>query len=75
MIEEKKKFALQEIEKHLRRNGTSLANFTSMPQLPPTDDTDSNVLILDERSYDRQALVETLDRDVQKMTDEQGKFF
>ncbi|XP_013616958.1 PREDICTED: uncharacterized protein LOC106323364 [Brassica oleracea var. oleracea] len=73
--EEKKKFALQEIEKHLRRNGTSLANFTSMPQLPPTDDTDSNVLILDERSYDRQALVETLDRDVQKMTDEQGNFF
>ena len=46
-----------------------------MPQLPPTDDTDSNVLILDERSYDRQALVETLDRDVQKMTDEQGNFF
>ena len=73
--EEKKKFALQEIEKHLRRNGTSLANFTSMPQLPPTDDTDSNVLILDERSYDRQALVETLDRDVQKMTDEQRKIF
>ena len=73
--EEKKKFALQEIEKHLRRNGTSLANFISMPQLPPTDDTDSNVLILDERSYDRQALVETLDRDVQKMTAEQRKIF
>ena len=73
--EEKKKFALQEIEKHLRRSGTSLAKFTSMPQLPPTDKTDSNVLILDERSYDRQELQETIDRDVQKMTDEQRKIF
>ena len=73
--EEKRKFALQETEKHLRRNGTSLERFTSMPQPPETYSDDSNILILDERSYSRDALLETLDRDVQKMTDEQKKIY
>ncbi|KAF8094301.1 hypothetical protein N665_0366s0019 [Sinapis alba] len=73
--EDKKKYALQEIEKLLRRNGDSLERFTSMPKVPKSSINDSNVLILDERSYLREALLETLERDVPKMTDEQRKIF
>ncbi|KAF8106781.1 hypothetical protein N665_0133s0019 [Sinapis alba] len=73
--EDKKKYALQEIENHLRRNRTTLERFTSMPQLPNTYSNDSNVLILDQRSYSHEALLETLDRDVQKMTGEQRKIY
>ncbi|RIA05770.1 hypothetical protein BRARA_K01203 [Brassica rapa] len=72
---EKKKFALLEIEKILKRCGTSLAKYPSMPQVAKTHSKDSNVLILDERSYDREALLETLDRDVPKMTSEQRKIY
>ncbi|XP_056862197.1 uncharacterized protein LOC130509905 [Raphanus sativus] len=49
--EDKKKFALQEIDSLLRRCGTTLARFTSMPKLQKTSRHDSNVLILDERNY------------------------
>ncbi|KAF8118673.1 hypothetical protein N665_0003s0048 [Sinapis alba] len=49
--EDKEKYALQEIEKLLRRNGDSLERFTSMPKVPESSINDSNVLILDERSY------------------------
>ncbi|KAF8109222.1 hypothetical protein N665_0100s0011 [Sinapis alba] len=35
----------------------------------------SNVLILDERRYDRGTLLETLDRDIPKMTDEQRQIY
>ncbi|CAN7131656.1 unnamed protein product, partial [Brassica rapa subsp. narinosa] len=73
--EEKKKYALQEIEKLLRRNGDSLERFTKMPQVSESSENDSNVLILDERSYPREALLETLERDSPKMTDEQRKIF
>ncbi|CAN7119900.1 unnamed protein product, partial [Brassica rapa subsp. narinosa] len=73
--EDKKKYALQEIEKLLRRNGDSLERFTSMPKVLESSINDSNVLILDERSYPRESLLETLDRDVPKMTDEQRKIF
>ncbi|XP_048614138.1 uncharacterized protein LOC106363303 [Brassica napus] len=73
--DEKKKFALLEIEKLLKRCGTSLAKYPSMPQLAKTHSKDSNVLILDERSYDREALLETLDRDIPKMTTEQRKIY
>lgn len=52
----------------MRRKGTSLATFTSMPKLPKTSRHDSNVLILDERNYSREELLETLERDIQKMT-------
>ncbi|KAF8080430.1 hypothetical protein N665_0945s0006 [Sinapis alba] len=59
--EDKKKYALQEIEKQLRCNGTSLARFTSMPRPPETNSNDSNVLIVvDERSYPCEAFLETL---------------
>lgn len=73
--DEKKKFALMEIDKILRRCGITLATFTSMPQLPLTNRKDSNVLVVDETSYDRDALLETLDRDLPKMTDEQKKIY
>lgn len=69
--DDKKKYALLEIEKILRRNGTSLSRFESMPRLPRTSSDDSNVLVLDERSYYRTSLLETLDRDIPKMTCEQ----
>uniref|UniRef100_A0A0D3CQY9 ATP-dependent DNA helicase n=1 Tax=Brassica oleracea var. oleracea TaxID=109376 RepID=A0A0D3CQY9_BRAOL len=72
---EKKKFALLEIEKILKRCGTSLAKYPSMPQVAKTHSKDSNVLILDERSYDREALLETLDRDIPNMTPEQRKIY
>lgn len=73
--EDKKKFALQEIDSLLRRNGTCLARFTSMPKVPETSRRDSNVLILDERNYDQQDLLATLQRDIPKMTGEQKKIF
>lgn len=73
--DEKKKFALLEIEKILKRCGTSLKKYPSMPQVANTHSKDSNVLILDERSYDHEALLETLDRDIPKMTPEQRKIY
>ncbi|KAF8101025.1 hypothetical protein N665_0211s0014 [Sinapis alba] len=73
--DDKKKYALLEIEKQLRRNGTSLARFESMPTLPRTSSQDSNVLVLDERSYCRSSLLETLDRDIPHMTYEQRKIY
>ncbi|XP_013694335.2 uncharacterized protein LOC106398304 [Brassica napus] len=69
--DDKKKYPLLEIEKILRRNGTSLSRFESMPRLPRTSSDDSNVLVLDERSYCHTSLLETLDRDIPKMTCEQ----
>ncbi|XP_048612002.1 uncharacterized protein LOC125586207 [Brassica napus] len=72
---DKKKYALLEIEKLLRRNGTSLPRLTKNPKLPKTSTQDFNVLIVDERSYDRKTLLETLDRDVPKMTDEQKEIY
>ena len=68
--DDKKKYALLEIEKLLRRNGTCLPRLTSKPKLPKTSTQDFNVLVVDERSYDRGTLLEVLDRDVPKMTDE-----
>ena len=73
--DEKKKYCLLEIEKILKRNGTSLTRFESMPKLPRTDSQDSNVLVLDERSYCRSSLLETLARDIQKMTCEQREIY
>lgn len=44
-------------------------------KIPDADSDDSNVLILNERSYSRVELSETLDRDVPKMTHEQSKIY
>ncbi|XP_056853040.1 uncharacterized protein LOC130502289 [Raphanus sativus] len=73
--EEKRKFVLQEVDRQLKRLGTSLARFTSMPQPSETDTNDSNVFIVDECSYPHEALLETLRIDIPKMTAEQRNFF
>lgn len=72
--EEKKEAALIEIEKILKSNGTSLANWTSMPQ-PIPDIINENVLIMDELSYNREELKADHDRDFPKLTDEQRKIY
>lgn len=72
--EEKKEAALIEIEKILKSNGTSLANWTSMPQ-PIPDIINENVLIMDELSYNREELKADHDRDFLKLTDEQRKIY
>ncbi|XP_048634447.1 ATP-dependent DNA helicase PIF1-like [Brassica napus] len=46
-----------------------------MPRPPKTSSHDENVLVLDERSYERSALLETLRRDLPKMTCEQRKIY
>ncbi|CAN7043183.1 unnamed protein product [Brassica rapa subsp. trilocularis] len=63
-----------EIEKILKSNGTSLANWTSMPQ-PLPDIINENVLIMDELSYNREELKADHDRDFPKLTDEQRKIY
>ncbi|XP_056864410.1 uncharacterized protein LOC130511442 [Raphanus sativus] len=73
--DDKKKYALLEIEKVLKRNGTSLTRFTTMPKLPVLSSHDDNVLVSDERSYCRSSLLETLDRDISKMTCEQRNIY
>ncbi|KAF8098608.1 hypothetical protein N665_0263s0037 [Sinapis alba] len=73
--DDKKKYALLEIEIFLKHNGTSLERFESMPKLPKRSSNDSNVLVLDERSYCRSSLLETLERDILKMTCEQRKIY
>lgn len=61
--------ALIEIEKILKSNGTSLANWDKMPK-PDRDGKDSqNVLIMVELSYDKDALREEHERDIVKLTD------
>lgn len=71
---EKKQYALTEIEKLLKSNGTSLEKFKKMPK-PLPDIVNNNVLIMDELSYDRQELEADLQRDTPKLTDEQKKIF
>ena len=46
-----------------------------LPKLPKTRTQDSNVLILDERNYSPELLLQTLDQDCRKMTDEQKKVY
>ncbi|KAF8100750.1 hypothetical protein N665_0218s0088 [Sinapis alba] len=73
---DKNKYALQEIDENvLRCNGTYLSKFESMPKVPETSHKDSNVLILDERNYSRESLLQTLAQDLPKMTDEQKKVY
>ncbi|KAF8077315.1 hypothetical protein N665_1046s0003 [Sinapis alba] len=69
------KYALQDIDNVLRRNGTYLSKFESMPKVSETSRKASNVLILDERNYSRESLLQTLAQDLPKMTDEQKKVY
>ncbi|RID65587.1 hypothetical protein BRARA_D00772 [Brassica rapa] len=71
---EKKQYALIEIEKLLKSNGTSLEKWKSMPK-PIPDIVNNNVLIMDELSYDREELESDLQRDIPKLTDEQKKIY
>ncbi|KAG7599001.1 Nucleic acid-binding OB-fold [Arabidopsis suecica] len=73
--EQKQMLALKEINSILRSNGTSLTAFRTMPQLPDEEIDDSNVLILDEKSYDRNEQKEKLEESLQKMTDEQKSVY
>ncbi|XP_056854258.1 uncharacterized protein LOC108807656 [Raphanus sativus] len=73
--DDKKQFALQEIEKIMRRNGSSLSQYDSMPKVRSSSIHDSNVLIVDERNYNREELIATLHSDLPKMTDEQRKVY
>ncbi|KAF8117428.1 hypothetical protein N665_0010s0005 [Sinapis alba] len=73
--DDKKEFALQEIEKIMRRNGSSLSLFESMPHIHMSSINDSNVLIADERNYNREELRAVVDSDTHKMTDEQKNIY
>lgn len=73
--DEKKQFALQEIEKILKSNGTSLSKWDNMPKPSSDIDVTSNVLIMDERSYNKEELKDSHDRDIKKLTDEQKKIY
>ncbi|XP_018444644.1 uncharacterized protein LOC108816573 [Raphanus sativus] len=70
----KKQYALIEIEKLLKSNGTTLEKWKSMPK-PIPDVVNNNVLIMDELSYDQQELEADLERDIPKLTDEQKKIY
>ena len=72
---DKKLYALIEIEKLMKRNGSSLSLYESMPKLPDNAKPIENVLILDELDYDLKELQATHDIDFLKMTDEQRKIY
>ncbi|XP_013691111.2 uncharacterized protein LOC106395105 [Brassica napus] len=73
--EEIKQLTLHEIEKILKRNGTSLEAWEKMPK-PISDLTHKeNVLIMDELAYDREQLKADHDQNFVKMTDEQRKIY
>ncbi|KAF8109176.1 hypothetical protein N665_0101s0007 [Sinapis alba] len=73
--DDKKKYALLEIEKILRRNGMSLPRVMKYPKLPKINAQDFNVLIVDERSYSREILLEALDIDIPKTTNKQKEIY
>ena len=59
----------------MKRNGTSLSVYESMPKLPDNAKLIENVLILDELNYDLEELQAAHDRDILKMTDEQRNIY
>ncbi|EOA16073.1 hypothetical protein CARUB_v10004206mg [Capsella rubella] len=73
--EEKKNFALLNIDSILKSNGTSLSAFRTMPQIPKESLDGTNVLILDEKNYNREEQKEKHDRWVKQMTDEQKHIY
>lgn len=72
---DKKLYALIEIQKLMKKNGSSLSLYESMPQLPENAKPTENVLILDELNYDLEEMQATHDRNLPKMTDEQRKIY
>nr|AAD25596.1 putative helicase [Arabidopsis thaliana] len=73
--EEKKVYALQEIDHILRRNGTSLTYYKTMPQVPRDPRFDTNVLILDEKGYDRESETKKHADSIKKLTLEQKSVY
>ncbi|KAF8116025.1 hypothetical protein N665_0023s0004 [Sinapis alba] len=73
--EEIKQLTLHEIEKILKRNGTSLEAWDSMPKPISDFDQQENVLIMGELAYDREQLKTDHDHDFLKMTDEQREIY
>ncbi|KAF8112811.1 hypothetical protein N665_0061s0020 [Sinapis alba] len=73
--DEKKQWALLEIEKILKSNGFCLDQWENMPKPAPDIVGNDNVLILDELSYDREKLKADHDRDIVKLTEEQRKIY
>lgn len=59
----------------MKSNGTSLNKWDKMPKPAEDIDGSSNVLIMDERSYNKDKLKESHDRDMKKLTDEQKKIY
>ncbi|XP_024010291.1 uncharacterized protein LOC112085317 [Eutrema salsugineum] len=74
---QRKNLGLLEIEKYLRKNGNSLANFKkSMPQPDDIEEyTDTNHLILDELNYDCDKLAKEHERLLSTITDEQKHIY
>ncbi|RID75695.1 hypothetical protein BRARA_B02726, partial [Brassica rapa] len=72
---EKQQFALVEIEKLMKRNGSSLSLYESMPKIQSHSSRMENVLIFDERNYNLEELRAAHDRDILRMTDEQKKIY
>ncbi|XP_010423670.1 PREDICTED: ATP-dependent DNA helicase PIF1-like [Camelina sativa] len=68
--EDKQRIALQDIDNILRRNGTALTNFGSMPQLPEGIVDNTNVQIIDEQNYDRDDQKRKHDQWLLQMTEE-----
>ncbi|CAA7014728.1 unnamed protein product [Microthlaspi erraticum] len=68
---QKRNFVLQEIQMVMLRNGTSLSNYTSMPQPQKDDFAYSNRLLTDELSYDKDLLKVKHDEWIKMMTTEQ----
>jgi len=73
--EEKKLYALQEIDHILRRNGTSLTYYKTMPQVHKDPRFDTNVLILDEKGYDRESETKKHVESIKKLTSEQKSVY
>ncbi|XP_010462780.1 PREDICTED: uncharacterized protein LOC104743390 [Camelina sativa] len=73
--EEKQRFGLQDIDNILKSNGTSLKAFPTMPQVPKDFLDDTNVLIVDEKNYNRDEQKEKHDRWIKSMTYEQKQVY
>lgn len=74
--EDLKSLGLAKIEKYLRRNGNSLANFSGMPLAEDlVMDKNINHLIMDEKSYNREELKGEHEKLLATITDEQRSIY
>lgn len=73
--DEKKINALQEINTILKGNGTALKNFEGMPLLSDQHTDNTNVLIVDEKTHDREDLKKKHQEWLEMLTDEQKAIY